>query len=332
MKFSAVTCCYNPDDRILEEVLNAIENLSISYPFSFEHFIVDNNSQPPLSERNYVSRYINKNSYSTLIIEKKQGLTESRLAGFRASSGEVIIFFDDDNVPEASYVDNAYTLFKEHPEVGIWGPGIVKAVFEAGIDLWIAEHTRGIFQEKYTKNTLFACDPKSTSNPLGTGMVVKREILEKYEKNFRAGNYSNSDRNGNSLSTGGDIQIVYNAIKNNVSCGTSPMLKMEHHIPLKRTKMPYLTKLVYGYGNSAYTAYTEVFPEQVETVPIPEFKKVFLTLAIKLFQVPRGYYPFRYFKLDMADLTGKTSSAFKARNIKEPSWVNCLRIILNINN
>ena len=100
--FSIVICTYNPNVEIFKRVLNAISNFSTFSP-KHEVIIVDNNSNPPVSNFDFVKDFINHLSDRRIIYENEPGLTNARIAGINQSSSEWIVFFDDDNEPDEDY-------------------------------------------------------------------------------------------------------------------------------------------------------------------------------------------------------------------------------------
>ena len=58
-----------------------------------------------------------------------------------------------------------------------------------------------------------------------------------YIKQVNEGNYTLSDRKGNNLSSGGDLQMVLTSIKLGYEVGTIPELKMNHMINKNKSQL-----------------------------------------------------------------------------------------------
>src|SRR5829696_8579496 len=95
-KLSVVICTYNPDDKIFGQCLAGIIAASKRLAPN-EILIIDNNSAEPVRSKEFVRDFIVQVSSAKVINETKQGLTPARLRGIKETSGDLIIFIDDDN-------------------------------------------------------------------------------------------------------------------------------------------------------------------------------------------------------------------------------------------
>jgi glycosyltransferase involved in cell wall biosynthesis len=227
-----------------------------------EVFLIDNNSNPPIAEDEVIKGSLEKMPWCKLILEPKPGLTFARIAGARSASGDVLIYFDDDNEPDTDYIEELQHLNRRYPEVGIWGPGIVSVDFFDGVDEKMKDCLKPIFQERNQRFIEFSL-LRSWQNcyPFGTGLCVKRSILIEYASNFESNQFTLKDRTGNSLSSGGDTQLVLYGISKGYAAGTSPSLKVTHMIGAKKLKASYLKRLAIGTGICYYRCHSEVFSE-----------------------------------------------------------------------
>ena len=57
--FSIIICTYNPKEKIFSKLLLALERLKKT-DFDYEIILIDNNSQIPICNLNYVSQFLNK--------------------------------------------------------------------------------------------------------------------------------------------------------------------------------------------------------------------------------------------------------------------------------
>jgi glycosyltransferase involved in cell wall biosynthesis len=324
MDISIVTCTYNPDEKIFSRVLDAVSKLDVDNKYTFEYIIVDNNSNPPLADKKYIKDFLLKNSCAKVIVEPTQGKTHAVVKGFKESKADIIVNFDDDNSAAPDYLLNTLLLVKQYPHVAIWGPGIVKVEFDGPVETWVNKLALGFFQENEITEDKIGCDIHGDCNPIGTGMVIKREVMEQYVKNFDEGKYTNLCRTGNNLSTGGDLQIVLTAIKNKQYCGISPKLRMGHLIPAKRTSIEYISKLVYGYSSSINEAIVEVFPEEIAKVKLIKQSELVKLFFKNLLFLRSKFYSKYQFKIDMANAIGEAAGSYKIYNKAEPYWLKSM--------
>lgn len=264
MYFSIITCTYNPDDEIFNRLIKAVSRLEIPNNVSVEWIIVDNNSTQSV-EKSF--------DFSSIqipllhVVEQTPGLTSARIAGFKASKGDWIVFFDDDNEPNEDYIKNAFALINNNNNVGIWGAGRIAVNFEKNAR-WL-EAYRQLFQERNIKNEIIQNSNTWQNNyPQGTGQVIKRMLFEDYKTKVESNQYSLSDRSGKSLSSGGDVQIVLNAIKYGYCVGVSEDLKLYHHIDASKCSFSYVLRLIYGMASGAVLAHHQVFPYKTNYQPI----------------------------------------------------------------
>jgi glycosyltransferase involved in cell wall biosynthesis len=258
-----IVCTHNPDEAIFSRALESIAKQEISLDFNIECVIVDNNSWVPIEQLLYVQKFLRNCSWAKVIKETQQGLTFARMAGFQATKNSLIVFIDDDNETSPSYLETLVDLFAKYPSVGAWGPGNVNVEFLEDVSDWFNNNFKHVFQERHVKYIEYGCVPETWTSfyPIGTGLAVRREILDRYCSEVEKGNLSSSDRKGKSLSSGGDIQIVWEAIKMGYAAGVSPSLEVKHLIPSNRSNLDYVKRLSFGTASSYLPCLTSSFPE-----------------------------------------------------------------------
>lgn len=266
LEYSIVICSYNPDERIMRRCLKAIQNMNFQ-DTSYEVILVDNNSQPRLDSLPYVQDFLNNTPNSRSVIETSQGLTLARIKGTEEASGKYVIFFDDDNEPHADYLVNLKRLHIDHPTVAAWGPGNIWVDFVDGFEKSVKENTQEyvtprLFQERHEQFITYGNNRAwEKYYPYGTGMSIKRNYLIDYSQKVKQNSYKAVDRKGNSLSSGGDLQVVLYCITKSAAAGISPTLKVNHLIPLKRANMDYMKRLMFAVSVSYHKCLDEILVE-----------------------------------------------------------------------
>ncbi len=257
MKYSVIVCTFKPELTQLETVLKSIVQQSLSVS-EFEVIVVDNASPEPISQSPLQQQFPG----IRFIEEKQPGLVYARLKGLEYSSGDTLVYVDDDNVLDPHYLKALKELEQQHVSVAVWGPGKIKVVYTDTAPAWIRKYYSPLFQEKNSARTQYGCVAGWPSYyPAGSGMAVKREIMQTYQRNFREGQLSLTGRTGNDLSSGEDAQIVWTAVLTGKPVGTSPALQLDHLIPGRRCSLTYLCKLNYGIAYSYAKGIRETFPE-----------------------------------------------------------------------
>jgi glycosyltransferase involved in cell wall biosynthesis len=269
--FSIVVCTFNPQPVAFGRCLRAIQAVIQAAPGSCECILVDNNSSPAIDSHNYVQDFLRVNSRARVVREARQGLSHARLRGLVESRAETIVYFDDDNEPDVSYLSELATAIQAHPQVGVWGPGVVAVEFLGDVPDWVETSCRHMFQERRSEFTEYAClrVPWISSYPAGTGQSVRRDVMERYAARVAEGSCTATDRSGNSLASAGDGQIVHTAVLMGLAAGVCPSMRVRHLIPAERCTSAYLSRLCYGVSSSLLPATAESFPEIIRR---PEYR------------------------------------------------------------
>lgn len=269
LEYSIVICSYNPDERIMKRCLEAV--LSIDFnDINYEIILIDNNSQPSLSTLPYVQDFLNNMTNSRCIIARKQGLTHARIKGTEEASGKYIVFFDDDNEPYPDYLSSLKKLHADYPTVVAWGPGNIWVDFIDGFDKSVNNSTQEyakvkLFQERHEQFITYGNNRSwERYYPYGTGLSVKRSYLIDYSQKVKQNTYRAVDRKGNSLSSGGDLQVVLFCINETAAAGVSPTLKVNHLIPKTRANIDYMKKLMFAVSVSYHKCVDEMLEEYKE--------------------------------------------------------------------
>jgi hypothetical protein len=258
---SIVICTHNPGRPSLARCLGAVHELQGATPFATEVILVDNNSTPAIQEFEDVGRFLASGPSRCILRENTLGLTFARLAGFRASRGETIVFVDDDAVLRVDYLTSVTGLVGKYPAVGVWGPGIVDVEWEEGTPQWLRAYA-SVFQAKQRTRCEFgAVVGWPDYYPAGTGMVVRRSVLETYQKQVERRQLTAVDRCGTRLTSGGDGQIVWTAVSMGLCAGTSPALRLTHIVARKKAHPVYICRMIFSVMASGHVAMAECFPE-----------------------------------------------------------------------
>lgn len=267
MDISIILCTYNPDKACFKRVLEGIFALETG-SLAVEFVLVDNNSSTPVSEtvHHLFPSLAPRFDFKT-VKEPTPGLLHARMKGFAESTGQIIVFFDDDNVPQPDYLLKTSLLFDGFPTIGVAGPGRISVEFVGEIAPWVPFY-KGYFQERNYEILNYACYPHWLPfYPPGTGQVVRRGVYAEYLKRVEAGTYSAVGRTKSAMTSAEDVQLVFCAILMEYAVATAPGLALIHLIAARKTTVPYLKKLLFGMSSSYPEAYAECFPHTRRVLP-----------------------------------------------------------------
>lgn len=226
-----LVCTYNGAER-LPVTLRCIAAQQIPEGLGCELLVVDNASTDNSLEviEHEWRQYDTKISLH-LITETKPGLTFARDAGFSTAQYDYIILCDDDNWLAPDYVKTAFSVMESLPDVGILG-GKGNFVFEEPAPAWLlscnlyagGEQARG--SGKVNSGFVY-----------GAGAVLRKSAYEK----ICAGGFvpALTDRQGLSLSSGGDHELCYVLALAGYTIWYEDRLLFDHYITANRLTLPY---------------------------------------------------------------------------------------------
>ena len=122
---SVIICTHNPRSDYFARVLDGLRNQTLPL-HKWELLIVDNASRLPLASSWDISWHPNARH----ILESELGLSHARRRGIQEASADLIIFVDDDNVLDETYLAEAIKIKQEWPSLGVWGSGSIRGDFE----------------------------------------------------------------------------------------------------------------------------------------------------------------------------------------------------------
>ncbi|RZK25552.1 MAG: glycosyltransferase family 2 protein [Flavobacterium sp.] len=248
MYLSVVICTYNPKLDILNKVLHSLQKQTLEKK-NWELIVVDNNCSESLAERIDLAWH----QHVRVVRETKPGLSNARICGVNNSRANLIVFVDDDNVLDENYLQVSYNFYNSHQEVGCFG-GKSLPVFEtvppswfnnAGINLGCQDYG----SERYISNYAaanFTVKGYPEKAPIGTGMVIQKKAFECYlHEAANSPDRMKLGRQGKSLSSGEDNDIILTIVKNGYEIAYVPELIVHHLIPANRYSLEYLEEMAY---------------------------------------------------------------------------------------
>jgi glycosyltransferase involved in cell wall biosynthesis len=257
MTAAVILCTYNPDKRLVDWALASLARQTIG---NFEIVVVDNNSHPPLDERELRSRH----SLDLRVIrETRQGLIHARCAGIGATSSDLIVFVDDDNQLDPDYMERATAIAEAEPSIGHFG-GIARAELAAGIPGWKRRLLPYLGVRDHGPEPITSQEASwGKWEPIGAGMVTRRAVALEFVALATARSASRLGRNGASLMSGEDTLMARAANRLGFACSYQPSLRLTHYIKPSRLRPHVLASTLEGHGRS-YVVLERVLGRTVE--------------------------------------------------------------------
>lgn len=244
---SVVICTHNPRPHYFSRVIAALRDQTLPKE-QWELLIIDNASKEPLTSDTWDLSW---HPQARIIHEQEIGLAIARVRGIQEAAAALLVFVDDDNVLDSSYLVEAVRIGVEWPQLGVWG-GSITPEFEVeppkDLDGFL-----GLLALREIKaprwSNLSTC---SEAEPWGAGLCVRAVVATEYCLQQNHSTMRLIDRVGNnkSLMSGSDTEICFTGCNLGLGMGLFPDLKVSHLIPKDRLNEDYLVKLLEGIHTS----------------------------------------------------------------------------------
>ncbi len=249
---SVIICTHNPEPERLRRTFAALKAQTLPAP-DWETLLVDNASTQPVALGSYAGAAPGN---VRILNEPWLGLSAARSRGLRESTAAVAVFVDDDNLLAPDYLTNVLAGFERFPQVGLLG-GRSLPTFEREPLPWHTEFLPLLALRDLGTKTILSSGlrpPGADRNqypacaPIGAGMALRRESWTPWLESYST--LGVSDRRGSELSSAGDNDIVFVAMKSGWEVGYCPELSLRHLIPATRLQPHYLGRLNRGIQKS----------------------------------------------------------------------------------
>lgn len=144
----------------------------------YEVIVVNNNSTDNTAEQVEQFRREHPQIPLRLIRETQQGLSHARNCGIENSSGEFIVFIDDDEEINPIFLAEHYNLYRQHPQVAAAG-GVMTPLYEFPTPKWLSPYTEKLLASALNLGP--RCKPfRRGSYPIGGNMSMRRRVFADY--------------------------------------------------------------------------------------------------------------------------------------------------------
>ena len=154
-------------------------------------------------------------------------MTPARLRGIRESSGELLVYVDDDNVLAPDYLQTARTLSMEHPNLGVIGAGILEPEFAVQPPSELVPYL-GYLSLRHVSDHFWSTNTNDLASvPWGAGMCVRRRVTDSYQQLVKQLNVTEVlDRRGDALFGDGDVAFSWASVASGQGFGVFPELRL----------------------------------------------------------------------------------------------------------
>lgn len=222
MRVSIVICTYNRFELLQENIFNIINNVDGSC--EAEVLIIDNNSTDKTYER--IKKCIIENDFNNIKVfqEIRQGLSFARNHGLELSTGDIVVYLDDDAFPSKGWLKTIISRF-EKDGVRVLG-GEVLPKYEIDRPEWLGNPILGLYSVMELEKGFYPL--ASPLHPLGANMAFDRRIIEKILFPIELG------RKGDSLMSGEESYVFSEIRKSGVDIYYDSDMSVKHFISKQR--------------------------------------------------------------------------------------------------
>jgi glycosyltransferase involved in cell wall biosynthesis len=180
-------------------------------------------------------------SFVKIITSPEKGLSHARNAGIKNSSGEIIVFIDDDAYADPYWLENIQRNYEDPNVMGVGG--LITPHWETERPKWFPQEFFWIVGCSYKDLEL----KRAVRNPIGANMSFRRSAFEK------AGSFrSDIGRYGKVLLAGEEAEFslkLLNLVPES-KIMYEPRAIVYHRVPEERLSLSYVIKRAYYEGIS----------------------------------------------------------------------------------
>lgn len=231
MDASIVVCTYNRAES-LRDTLRALQALKPAFGRTWEVIVVDNNSKDH-------TRAVVEESQRTWPLlryefEGAQGLSHARNHGIACARGDVILFTDDDVLPEPEWLETTLDGLARHgaDACGGWiGP-----IWETSPPAWLTERFYGFLAIRTDSIADYPITDASRA-PFGANMAFRRDVFD------RVGLFdTNRGRKGQVLAGGEDIEMFERLLGTGMKAHFLGRSRVHHKVEAYRLRRSYFLR------------------------------------------------------------------------------------------
>lgn len=196
MDASVIVCTYNRAES-LRDTLLALKAQHVAAGRSWEVIVVDNNSQD--HTRLVIEDFQRQWPLLRSEFESQQGLSHARNRGIAQALGDVLLFTDDDVLPEPEWLEVTLAGLEAHHADACGG--YIAPIWEVPPPDWLTERFYGFLAVRTERSDEYDITSASQA-PFGANMAFRREVFQKV-----GGFDTNRGRKGEVLASGEDGEL-----------------------------------------------------------------------------------------------------------------------------
>lgn len=279
MDASIVVCTYNRAAS-LQDTLAALAALQVAPERQWEILIVDNNSRD--ATREVVTAAQRDWPRLRYVFEAAQGLSHARNRGIAETSGAVILFTDDDVLPEPDWLETTLAGLARY-QADACG-GYIAPIWESPPPAWLTERFYGFLAVRTDRNDDYPIT-QSSQAPYGANMAMRRAVFD------RVGLFDTErGRKGQVLASGEDGEMFERILTAGLKAVFLGGARVHHKVEAFRTTKAYLRRWRMQTSRNAATTLGIAGERRLFNIPLyllPQFARALMRAVVAKFTAPR---------------------------------------------
>jgi glycosyltransferase involved in cell wall biosynthesis len=231
MEASIIVCTYNRAES-LRDTLRALRAQKTAADHQWEVIVVDNNSQD--HTRAVVEQARQDWPRLHYAFEEKQGLSYARNHGIAVAQGEVVLFTDDDVLPEPDWMETTLAGMAEY-QADACG-GYIAPMWETPPPAWLTERFYGFLAVRTERCDDYPIQSPSQA-PFGANMAAKKHVFD------QVGLFdTNRGRKGKVLASGEDGELFERILSAGFKAVFLGKSRVHHKVEAFRLTKPYFRR------------------------------------------------------------------------------------------
>lgn len=240
---SVIICCFN-SEKTIPAVLHHLDKQVETNDLPWEVIVV-NNASTDNTEEIAKQNWTRSDVPFSVISEENPGLSNARMKGLSAARQDIIVFVDDDNLLDKTYISKAHQIMSDHPDVGLAG-GLGFPVTTVPLPGWFNAYQSAYAVGKQADMKGYL--PEARTYLHGAGVIMRKNVWDHLiSEGFT---FLLSGRKGKALSSGEDSEITSAFRMAGYKLWYDPTLTFEHLIGPQRLEWAYLIRLAGAFGKT----------------------------------------------------------------------------------
>jgi glycosyltransferase involved in cell wall biosynthesis len=172
MDATIIVCSYNRAES-LRDTLRALRAQRCAASRQWEVIVVDNNSKD--HTRRVVEEAQRDWRHLRYEFEEAQGLSHSRNHGISVARGDVVLFTDDDVLPEADWLETTLAGLAKHRADA--GGGYIGPIWETPPPAWLTNRFYGFLAIRTDRSDDYPIT-SDVQPPFGANMAIRKAVFE----------------------------------------------------------------------------------------------------------------------------------------------------------